>query len=82
MPSDSCQAWCLQSPEGKLIPQTLALYKRNAQGAAFDYLYSKFPDGWPRDYWKQWDPFVRARKKRGWYVVSVTCQVNEDTPKA
>jgi hypothetical protein len=65
--------WCLQSPEGELILQTLAVHKRNAQGAAFDYLYYiKFPEGWPKDFWKKWDSFIRARRNRGWHVVQVT----------
>ena len=74
----TCKVWVLRSPKGKLIPQTIAVHKENAQIVAFDYLYALRRHAgfeWTSTYWKQWDPFIKERKRRGWLVVRATVSV-------
>lgn len=74
-------AYCLRTPFGFLVAGTLAEDKREAQGLAFDYLYSLREEKnftWVGRFWKKWDPFIKARKRRGWHVVQVKLEEKGD----
>lgn len=67
-------AWVLRDPFGNFVPGTLDEDKSQAQSAAFGYLYVRREDpefAWTARYWKRLEPFVKARKRRGWHVVAV-----------
>lgn len=59
------RGWALFTPSGKIIGETFARTKGEAEGHAYAYLSGR---PWTEGFWKQWQPFVRQRERRGWIV--------------
>ena len=61
------RVYALVSPSGKPVAATVSSSLKEAQFKAFDYLYAKSRP-WVSAYWKNWDGFIKARRKRGWII--------------
>ncbi len=59
----------LNSPGGIEVPETFATTYNGACVNAFDYLYAR--KAWARPYWRDWEGFIRERRRRKWLLIDV-----------
>jgi len=60
--------YALRTPGGKMVAETFAVDKGDAEVLAYDYLSKTRAWAAKGEYWKQWDLFVAERERRGWVV--------------
>jgi hypothetical protein len=66
--------FALVTPKGKILAETFDKDKDTAQVKAYDWLFNRYL--WPRQYWKQWNAFIKEAERRGWYVFPVKLRLS------
>ena len=66
--SNQQKRWVLRSPSGVLIVETLSSNRKDAERAAYEYLYKATRWAQNPEYSFS-DVFAIARERRGWFVV-------------